>query len=61
MNKIIGIWGNSRSLRLESECKELNIQQGDEVKVITEGKRIIIEKYSSFFKDGNGEEFKVKK
>lgn len=61
MNKIIGVWGGSRSLRLESECKELNIQQGDEVKITTEENKIIIEKQIPIFKVNSGVEFKIKK
>lgn len=59
MNKIIGGWGGSRSVRLEVECKELGINIGDTVKVRTEGTSIVIEKVLPVFKASNGVTFKT--
>ncbi len=60
MIKKIGSWGGSRSIRLEIECKELNIKQGEEVKVYTQENEIIIEKIDKSFKTNDNVLFAIK-
>lgn len=44
-------WGGSRSVRLETECKELGIEAGEDVSVTIEGgNKIVIEKIRPKFK-----------
>lgn len=57
--KRCGGWGGSRSLRLESECKELGIEIGEEVFVHVEGGRIVIEKIPKSFKVKDGVVFNI--
>lgn len=50
MNKKVGNWGGSRSVRLETECRDMGIKQGDIVSVTINNGRIVIEKLASVFK-----------
>lgn len=55
----INNWGGSRSIRLESECKELNINATEDVYVhIVDGK-IVIEKMPETFKVKDGVVFNI--
>lgn len=60
MIKKVGNWGGSRSVRLETEMKELGIEKNDKVKVIVQDNKIIIEKKVNDFKTNNGIAFKIK-
>ena len=61
MIKKVGNWGGSRSVRLETECKDIGIKQGDTVSVTVSKGRIVIEKLQPSFKTGDGANFTVAK
>lgn len=60
MVKKTGLWGSSRSVRLEAECRELGIGIGDEVEILVVDGKITIEKVITEFKVVNGVKFSVK-
>lgn len=58
MIKKIGKWGTSLALRLDNECNELDIKQGEDVYLTIEDNKIIIEKIQEQKIFINGKEIK---
>lgn len=44
MNRVVGSWGRSLSIRMSEELKKIGAEEGTEVKVVVKDNKIIIEK-----------------
>lgn len=58
--RTIGMWSNSKSIRITKECDALGIKDGDGVNVYVDEDKIVIQKIKGDFKTSNGVKFMIK-